>query len=276
MNCIRMASVVTQDFRRKSNFDKHHEVDLFTSLAHSIETNSKSVFTQVTHGPVKNNVRFKYWRGRQERCEIADLLIISRSVKDGSLRATFWQAKKEQQLKPEIGKFTFHGQENQWELLSRRPYIQGVKPFTPPPGLLRDFRSPAIGSYGVFYLRGSKIEVAYAVANCISCGSSRTARKPLIIYSRILHHKDLNPDELVALKLKDFLCLLFANRVGARLDPNRKIDNWIISYAKRTLQVSGRAVAPDYFPAPISSSDVDTSVDYSSGPAVLLIDPRLE
>jgi len=122
-----VAKIVT-DFRTNVNFAGDGEVDLFRKLAEAIVRNSKSLFVGETHSATKYNVSFDLTTGVKTRCEIADLLIVSKSVQFPFLRATFWQAKKQKtskwvSLKSSDQHIDFSGQFNQWDLLSRRPAV---------------------------------------------------------------------------------------------------------------------------------------------------------
>lgn len=154
------ATSISTAFRAAANFSIDGEVELFRKLAKAIEGGSSSIFVEETHGAVKYNVEFNLTTGIKTRCEIADLLIISRSNFAPFYRATFWQAKKQAKTKwvahGTVDRHVdFKGQFNQWDLLSRRPVIAGVPPFMPPSDLLASFDSGSIGSFGVFYERAS-------------------------------------------------------------------------------------------------------------------------
>jgi hypothetical protein len=96
----------------------------------------------------KCNVRFTNCLGAKDRCEIADLLIITYASKERPLRATFWQAKKSQNQNGHhlIQKFA--------NLISKPNSINGTcwrggqklmaGKFTPPTNLLSDARSSSI------------------------------------------------------------------------------------------------------------------------------------
>lgn len=122
---------IANDFRSMSNFTKDGEVDLFRSFSEAIVKNTNSIFIDETHGATKCNVNFDLTTGNKTRCEIADLLIISKRKDIPFLRATFWQAKKQKNPKWIARSSTdnhldFKGQFNQWDLLNRRPDIDGV------------------------------------------------------------------------------------------------------------------------------------------------------
>jgi hypothetical protein len=95
------------------------------------------------------------WARSSPQCELADLLIVAfRGGGDSSIRLTLLQAKSERnERSPTLGSRPwFKGNMEQWDLLSRRPPIQGAhSTFSPPRGLLRDAILPSVGSFGFFY-----------------------------------------------------------------------------------------------------------------------------
>jgi len=84
------ATAISTAFRATAKFSIDGEVELFRKLAKAIEKGSSSIFVEETHGAVKYNVEFDLTTGIRTRCEIADLLIISRSDSPPCYRATFW------------------------------------------------------------------------------------------------------------------------------------------------------------------------------------------
>ncbi len=178
---------IISDFQSKISI-KNNEVDLFRQLAISIEANSsKSTFIDETHGH-KAQVKFTSQIFGNTQCEISDLLIVSRNSRTDQYRATFLQAKRETStiasLHNRIRNFIFKGQYNQWELLSHRPNIIGVRDFKPHPELLSKAISPSIGSFGVFYEEKAKVEFNYSVAEYISVASK--AKHPKMIINEML------------------------------------------------------------------------------------------
>jgi len=227
---------IVADFRAKQSFPKTGEVDLFRNLADSIADHSHSIFINETHGAKVCNVSFTSATGKTEVCEIADLLIIS-SSSHGQLRATFWQAKKQvasKWLSATTGneQFDFKGQFNQWDLLSRRPTISGVGGFHPPPTLLASFDSASIGSFGVFYQRGSLIEVSHSVAEFVACHNP-TVKHPTMAINGYLSKYYYSAGEIISRPtLTSFLEALFAHQVAAPLSATMSDHRWLVSYAR--------------------------------------------
>lgn len=224
---------VISDFRLSVNFKAASEVEIFRSLATQISINSKSIFIDETHGASKANVSFALPNGMITRCEISDLLIISKNPKSHFLRATFLQVKKCPQsnwlkYKASLENFDFQGQYNQWDLLSRRPNIKGIPPFDPPSDLLNSNISPSIGSIGVFYLDGSQLEIIYSVAEFIACAKP-TASHPKFIANITLSKYAFGRGEAIVKKgLESFLTSLDNHEIGAELNPKR---DWLLQYA---------------------------------------------
>lgn len=231
-----MIPTIVADFRAKQSFQKAGEVDLFRSLATSIAKHSHSIFINETHGAKVCNVSFASVTGKTETCEIADLLIIS-STPQGQLRATFWQAKKQvasKWLSATTGneQFDFKGQFNQWELLSRRPTISGVGGFHPPPTLLASFDSASIGSFGVFYQRGSLLEVNHSIAEFVACHNPTVKHPTMTINGYAAKYYYSAGEAITRPTLMSFLDALFANQVGARLNETKSDHRWLVSYAR--------------------------------------------
>ena len=231
-----MITKIISDFNSKSSFSTSDEVCLFRALARAIENYSSSTFIDETHGGKVCNVSFTSTTGKPEICEIADLLVISISIQ-GPLRATFWQVKKQGASKwlnstSSVHQLDFKGQFNQWDLLSRRPSISGVDSFRPPSDLLSSFRSPSIGSFGVFYPKGAKTEVAYSIAEFVSCANP-TAKHPTLSVNGYLSKYTFPQDEVISRgDLSAFLRALFAFQVGALLDSSEATHRWLVRWVR--------------------------------------------
>lgn len=234
-----MIPAIIRDFRSGAPFTKSNEVKLFRSLATAIAKHSSSIFIDETHGPNVCNVTFTSVTGSPEICEIADLLIISYD-RAGSIRATFWQAKKEKTSKwvtASAGneQFDFRGQFNQWDLLSRRPTIKGSGRFRPPSDLLSSFDSASIGSFGVFYQRGTQVEINHSTAEFVSC-INPTAHHPRLSINgylgKYMYGGYAGPEVITCSTAKSFLEALFAMQVGAHLDPAEAADHWLVDYVR--------------------------------------------
>jgi len=236
---------ILADFRSKASFPKSDEVDLFRNLALAIVKHSQSTFVDETHGKICN-VSFTSVTGRPETCEIGDLLIFSCAA-DGTLRATFWQAKKQNKSKwldATTGNehFDFDGQFNQWDLLCRRPAISGVGSFLPPSNLLSSFASASIGSFGVFYQRGSRIEVSHAVAEFVACHNPMVKHPKMSINGYLGKYYYLGGEIIARPTLDSFLGALFAQQVGALLNPAERAHRWLVQYVRsKVSRIQGNA-----------------------------------
>ena len=228
-----MVRRIISHFARTTSFNVDDEVTLFRALATSICAYSPSVFIDETHGAYKANVEFTSSIGHHERCEISDLLIVSYHHSEPT-RVTFWQAKKQKKSKwekyaPELGHLDFDGQYNQWDVLSRRPDIKGVGAFNPPATLLSSFSSAAIGSFGVFYLNGSSIEINHSTAEFISCISPGLKSKMHIngVFSNYLSPTQ---DLISTPTIEGFLLALNSHNIGAQIDQRKLEHKWLLSY----------------------------------------------
>lgn len=236
-----MIKKIISDFRNSSSFKQMDEPALFRHLATSITKFSASTFIDETHG-VKCNVNFDCVTGKNERCEIADLLIISVGP-DDSLRATFWQAKKEHSSNwgAAIGvacQFDFTGQFNQWDLLARRPTVSGVSRFQPPADILSAFGSASIGSIGVFYEKAGDIEVYHSIAEMIACPRRAAEGKKkvrLVMNSYLEKYLYMDGEAIVKPTLEEFLEAMFSHRIGALLNSGVSSHRWLAQYTKRKL-----------------------------------------
>lgn len=99
------------------------------------------------------------------RCEIADLLVVSFSKQNHTMRATFIQAKREVIPQPR-NQFRFHLAANQYQLLRNCPIID-PKGSGLPANILHDACSDAISSYGVFYYDRGSCEFAYEITKML-------------------------------------------------------------------------------------------------------------
>ena len=272
------AIAIATAFRAAAKFSVDGEVELFRKLAKAIEHGSPAVFVEETHGAVKYNVEFNLTTGINTRCEIADLLIISRSDSWPFYRATFWQAKKQPKTKwVALGTtdrhVDFKGQFNQWDLLSRRPTITGVPPFSPPSDLLSSFNSGSIGSFGVFYERASQIELIHSVAKFISCGSPKAKHPMMVANAHIEQYFYNGPEILVRTELQTFLDALLDHRVGAPLDLSAPTHRWLLTYARTKVSAAHGRAFDRFFDAIDEVGTIDMPLG-KDGLSVLLVDTR--
>ena len=264
-----MISQIASKFRSSVNFTTHGEVTLFRELAGAIQSTSKSVFIDETHGSSKCNVRFTNCLGAKDRCEIADLLIITYASKERPLRATFWQAKKEPKSEwassnSKVRQLDFKAQFNQWDLLARRPKIDGVGKFTPPTNLLSDARSSSIGTFGTFYERNGKIEVFHSVAEFVSCTNPNSKHPNFVSNGLLSRYSFANQEAISRITLEEFLVALFGFQVGSILLPTSQSDAWLASYAQTKARQMGVPIDPNFFSQydqPNVSVDIDAAED---------------
>lgn len=268
---------IVSDFRSKASFPSDNEVALFRKLAISIVKNSRSAFIDETHGATKANVTFALSTGASSRCEVADLLIIVRGHVRKPLRATFWQAKKQAASGWAASgssdeHIDFKGQFNQWDLLSRRPLVTGVAPFSPPPDLLSGFTSASIGSFGVFYERNSAIEVSHSVAEFISCSNPNSAHSTMVSNGHLQKYLYNGGEAIVRATLTSFLDSLFAHQLGAELLPGDTTHRWIVDYAKAKAMASGSSVTTGFFDFYDSINQRGDFAPQGDGISVLIVD----
>ena len=227
---------VWQEFERSSKNGSMNEIKLFRNLAHAIESNTKSAYIEETHGASKANVIFKSARYDEDRCEIADQLIISISKSRNSARATFLQAKYAKSSKwtemSELSQLDFRAQGNQWFLLNRRPEIKGVLKFQPPSNLLSSFNNPAIGTYGVFYKLKKEYQFAYSIAEMVSCSSPTVKNPKLAINGSLTDYRIFENSSIVCMDLQCYLLSLLKFKIGALIYTNIPTHIWLLNYVK--------------------------------------------
>lgn len=163
---------------------------------------------------------------------------------------------------------------DQWELLSSRPNITAVLPFSAPSDILGSFSSPSIGSFGVFYEKNGQIEVAHSTAELVSCS------KPMVNYKQNTkciingllekyHHE--TGEACVAVGLHRFLTSLLQNKIGAVLDCKIATHHWLVAYVMSKLNGSANSLSSDFFDG-FSIRDVEP--EQADNISVLLIDCR--
>lgn len=273
-----MINSIVTDFRKSVTFSRADEVALFRALAASIVKYSSSTFIDETHGGNVCNVSFTSATGKTETCEIADLLIVSSHPSHSNLRATFWQAKKQavsKWLNVTSGgsQLDFKGQFNQWDLLSRRPAVSGVAPFMPPSDLLSSFSSSSIGSFGVFYEKGSATEVAHSIAEFLACPSPAAKHPTLTINGYLDKYYFSQAEAITRSDLHAFLSALFEFQVGALLDPSYMSHRWLVSWVRSKAAASAsreaRRLLDNFFGNDLPADTGDLEIP--SGLSILIV-----
>lgn len=232
---------IINTFQSSADFSADNEVQLFRYLAQAIDKHSNATFIDETHGKVAQ-VEFHSPINGKDQCEISDLLIITKDVRNQFFRATFWQAKKEKSPRwPEprgTNNFDFEAQFNQWELLSQRPTIKGLGKFAPYKDVLKKATSPSIGSFGVFYESNGKTEVNYSVAEMVT--SSGVSKHPrMVINERLSQYIAWADETLVCYDLLSFLTSLASFKIGALIDIKKASGKWLTSYIQGKCTANG-------------------------------------
>jgi hypothetical protein len=232
---------IIKKFQSSANFSTDNEVELFRHFAQSVCLHSNSSFIDETHGMVAQVEFVSGFKGLN-RCEISDLLIITKNGRHPEYRATFWQAKKESKPKWPSPRgdnnFDFKGQFNQWELLSCRPSIRGLGKFSPPSYLLSDAESPSIGSFGVFHEDNGLVEVNYSVAEMVVT-SSIGAYPKMVINEKLSQYSAWDNEVLVMPNIETFLKAINAFSVGSLISPATDIGRWMLKYISNKCVVNG-------------------------------------
>lgn len=165
----RFAISLDQEFRKRARRGPVNEEILFGKLRQSFLALSNKFHVEEYHGrnhQVKFNGLGSWGRGSKARCELSDLLIVTFSKSPKlDIRLTFLQAKYEKQSifkKPQI---SFAANLEQWDLLSSRPPITGIRNFKPPKNLLSGALLPSVGTFGFFYKQKQDFQIFYCIAN---------------------------------------------------------------------------------------------------------------
>lgn len=266
-----VASIIA-DFQSTAVFATDGEVALFQKLSDAIVKHSRAQFIDETHGSVAQVEFISRISGKKSRCEISDLLIVSRDSEQSQYRATFWQAKKEPSPKwpgPRGRQnFDFKGQFDQWELLAERPYISGVGSFSPPPGLLANAASPSIGSFGVFFDENGLPEVNYSVAEMVSSVSiSKSPR--MVINERLSSYTAWANETIAASNLGDFLTRLFSFQVGSIVSLTAAEGIWLGKYVNKKCLNDGKE---PFFDISDGENLVDNEGRSDDGVSLLLVE----
>jgi len=156
----------------KSNFS---EVQQFRALMRSFASLQKNFDIEEFHG-MKHQVYFNgegAWKRTPARCEISDLLVVSydKNKTTTKIRVTFIQAKKSNEKhtlcnysQKLIAPTSFKANLEQWDLLSRRPEVLAIKPFSCRPNILKDAILPSIGSIMVFHKNSSNLKNLFYIS----------------------------------------------------------------------------------------------------------------
>lgn len=225
-------AAIVRAFQSNANINTDNEVELFRKLSKAICDGSRSLFIDETHGNVAK-VKFDSIINGSDQCEISDLLIVIKDGQSGRYRATFWQAKREKSSKWKDvagqNNFDFHGQFNQWELLSYRPHIEGVGNFSPPSDLLSDASSPSISSFGVFHELNGNVEVNYSVAEMV-VSSSISKTPKMVINEKLSGYIAWDRESIVKQDLRSFLEAIKGFSIGAIINPETRAGEWMLNY----------------------------------------------
>lgn len=154
------------------------EVNLFRHMAKMFQQRYGAIVVEETHqhyvyfaegNTLSGNV---IWRKK----EISDILIIAYSPVKVMARATFLQAKVARGRDGlHSGRFFFHGDSHQYNLLSERPLFDVPSMRLKDVDVLHNAVLPSIGTYGVFYENNGRVNFAYQPANLLGCLRSNSS-----------------------------------------------------------------------------------------------------
>lgn len=182
------AHALKREFLRRSASSAFGEIAQFRALKDAFGALKPKFQVEEYHG-AKRQVYFdttQPWLRPRARCELCDLLLITYSTTGHpQVRLMLLQAKLSRSTHPKLCSSQglkhhpteFHGNFEQWDLLSARPTLQPTGVFTPPPDLLRSAVVPSVGAFGVFHRSASgAIDMFYASADTLQPVGSPTTR----------------------------------------------------------------------------------------------------
>lgn len=162
----------------------HGEIALFRAFIQAFNALGSNALAQEFHGN-RYQVTFSEGRGAGRavpRCELCDVMIIHYPAGNPkAARITFNQAKVTNNplICDPIASvpYNFRANLEQWDLLSNRPSIKAATAkIQLPCNLLSHALLPSIGTFGVFYRKGSVFDFAYFVANGLSALKNNATR----------------------------------------------------------------------------------------------------
>lgn len=200
-----------------------NEIPLFKAMRESLEAvaSPPQVVVESYHGS-SHQVRFTFAGGAPycrpvPRCELSDLAVVVYDRVTLDARLTYIQAKSERAARAVSGAVA--GQQliantEQWELLSKRPLINGVRTFNPPRDLLSAAALSSIGSFTFFIHGGRAVEIYYAAASQLHLVSHRGNRKGKVLAAADACQCSPGPECLSVFGAGDFAAFLFGMMIG--------------------------------------------------------------
>lgn len=256
-------SLLAHFFRIETHGSSPKEVPLFRTLQTALRRLSNYAHVEEYHGNA-SQVEFSppvhtpyNWARSSPQCELADLLIVVFTTrKPQSIRLTLFQAKSERDWRsPDLSdRPWFKGNMEQWDLLSRRPQINGAySTFSPPRGLLHDAVLPSVGSFGFFFRRSanSDYNLYYTRASSLQPTFNYANRHGgrLIVSDPNLYNEQHGYAEACrANSICSFGALLHSHLIGTPIHPDadqyndgasRRIRNWLVNSVRQAVEEKG-------------------------------------
>lgn len=216
------------------------EIPLFREFSKSLLATSNQFKIEEYHG-CRNQVSFsgdKINARNNARCELSDLMLLVFSADHKNVRLTYIQAKSERSFVDIPCKKHFTANTEQWFLLSKRPQIQGLGNFNPPPDLLSNAILPSIGTFIFFHkLLNGDCQLFYAVADFLNVSKNLTNRIGKLNSNGYCNTRKIkNYIEITAsCNNFEFAYHLYSNSVGSPIIYNKKkvvnnaTINWLAS-----------------------------------------------
>ncbi|MBF0507853.1 MAG: hypothetical protein HQK57_02880 [Deltaproteobacteria bacterium] len=236
---------------------KFFEVHLFRALMDCFTSLKNRFHIEEYHGS-RHQVTFlgtgKFSRPKA-RCELSDLLIVTYGLApDFWARMTFLQAKRCPSTFCLCGQYpsfpesaTFKGNSEQWDLLSRRPCIEGVSTFKPPPHLLKGAILPSVGSFGIFHrTQQSSIGFMYVSADRLSPkGNPTTSRQISLVAAPGMSIRIIDgfPEATLLCCIEKFGTYLFEGCIGSPISYENVKDQNDLQYRSEIRRWLGAILA---------------------------------
>lgn len=251
-HAIALGRAFSKEFATNSAGLDKGEVVLFRAMQASLKAigNPLHVVVEEYHG-ASHQVTFKgngsYSRA-SARCELSDLLIVVYDQRTNDARLAYIQAKSERAVPASslgIAGASLAANLEQWDLLARRPLINGVGSFTPPPDLLSSAQLESIGSF-IFFVHGaSGADIHYAAASYLQRPTHCVSRYGKLIAAPDMCRCGPSPECLSVYGNEHFGAFLFGMMIGTPILLSGKpttpqVCSWLAAQLRGLASVADR------------------------------------
>lgn len=183
----KLGNAFANDFTNRTKSLGKRELVLFRAMTESLmSTAGSNVKVEEYHGwghQVLFTGTCSHSRTKA-RCELSDLMVVVFDHQTKDARLCYIQAKSESKVIASTCGVA--GQElkanlEQWELLSKRPLVQGVGSFKPPKTLLSSAMLDSVGSFVFFLHSGTGVTIQYAAASVLEPPRTYTSKNGKLV-----------------------------------------------------------------------------------------------